>query len=74
MHEPRWHGEFRKCSDLFTISKTDDGFCCSFNTISLAEGFAECLAEGLAKGLAKGLQEGSKDPLQIAHVSEYVSE
>ena len=41
MHEPRWHGEFRKCSDLFTISKTDDGFCCSFNTISLAEGFAK---------------------------------
>ena len=37
----RWHGEFRKCSDLFTISKTDDGFCCSFNTISLAEGFAK---------------------------------
>ena len=37
----RWHGEFRKCSDLFTITKTDDGFCCSFNTISLAEGFAK---------------------------------
>ena len=37
----RWQGEFRKCSDLFSISKTDDGFCCSFNTISLAEGFAK---------------------------------
>ena len=37
----RWHGEYRKCADLFKISKTDDGFCCSFNTISLAEGFAK---------------------------------
>jgi len=25
---------------MFTSSKTDDGFCCSFNTVSLAEGFA----------------------------------
>ena len=37
----RWHGEFRNCSDMFTSSKTDDGFCCSFNTVSLAEGFAK---------------------------------
>ena len=36
----RWHGEFRNCSQMFTSSKTDDGFCCSFNTVSLAEGFA----------------------------------
>ena len=26
---------------MFTSSKTDDGFCCSFNTVSLAEGFAK---------------------------------
>ena len=37
----RWQGEFRNCSEMFTSSKTDDGFCCSFNTISLAEGFAK---------------------------------
>lgn len=34
----RWHGEYRNCSNMFTSSKTDDGFCCSFNTVSLAEG------------------------------------
>ena len=37
----RWHGEYRNCSEMFTSSKTDDGFCCSFNTVSLAEGFAK---------------------------------
>ena len=26
---------------MFQSSKTDDGFCCSFNTVSLAEGFAK---------------------------------
>ena len=35
----RWHGEFRNCSHMFKVSKTDDGFCCSFNTVSLSEGF-----------------------------------
>ena len=37
----RWHGEYRNCSEMFTSAKTDDGFCCSFNTVSLAEGFAK---------------------------------
>ena len=37
----RWHGEYKNCSDLFRSSKTDDGFCCSFNTVSLAEGFTK---------------------------------
>ena len=37
----RWHGQYRNCSEMFTSSKTDDGFCCSFNTVSLAEGFAK---------------------------------
>ena len=36
----RWHGEYKNCSDLFQSTKTDDGFCCSFNTVSLAEGFS----------------------------------
>ena len=37
----RWHGEFRNCSEMFKVTKTDDGFCCSFNTVSLSEGFAK---------------------------------
>ena len=37
----RWHGEYKNCSDLFRSSKTDDGFCCSFNIVSLAEGFTK---------------------------------
>ena len=37
----RWHGEYQNCSELFESTKTDDGFCCSFNTVSLAEGFAK---------------------------------
>ena len=37
----RWHGEYQNCSDLFQSTKTDDGFCCSFNTVSLAEGFSK---------------------------------
>ena len=28
-----WRGEERNCSDLFDVRKTDDGFCCSFNTL-----------------------------------------
>ena len=28
-----WRGEERQCSDLFDVRKTDDGFCCSFNTL-----------------------------------------
>ena len=37
----RWHGEYKNCSDLFRSSKTDDGFCCSFNIVNLAEGFTK---------------------------------
>ena len=37
----RWHGEFRNCSEMFKVTKTDDGFCCSFNTVSLSQGFAK---------------------------------
>ena len=37
----RWHGEFRNCRDLFKMIKTDDGFCCSFNTINIEETFVK---------------------------------
>lgn len=32
-----WHGEAVNCSDVFQTSRTDVGFCCSFNTIKLEE-------------------------------------
>ena len=28
-----WRGEEKNCTDLFDVRKTDDGFCCSFNTL-----------------------------------------
>ena len=37
----RWHGEFRNCTDIFKMMKTDDGFCCSFNTIGVEDSFAK---------------------------------
>ena len=37
----RWQGEYRNCSEMFKVTKTDNGFCCSFNTISVSEGFAK---------------------------------
>jgi hypothetical protein len=27
----KWRGEVTACSDLFSMHKTDAGFCCSFN-------------------------------------------
>jgi hypothetical protein len=27
----KWRGEVTACNDLFTMHKTDAGFCCSFN-------------------------------------------
>ena len=36
----RWQGEYRKCSEMFTMTKTDDGYCCSFNTVSVQSTFA----------------------------------
>ena len=34
-----WRGEERKCSDLFEVRKTDEGFCCSLNTLDLADSY-----------------------------------
>ena len=28
-----WHGQIEKCSELFSITRTDAGFCCSFNVV-----------------------------------------
>ena len=28
------------CSELFKMTKTDDGFCCAFNTISVQSSYA----------------------------------
>ncbi len=32
-----WQGETVNCTDIFQESRTDVGFCCSFNAIKLAE-------------------------------------
>lgn len=32
-----WRGELNNCSDLFDIRQTDDGFCCSFNTLDQSQ-------------------------------------
>ena len=29
----QWQGERRKCGDLFSLLKTDSGYCCSFNAV-----------------------------------------
>ena len=36
----RWQGSYTDCSDLFKLVKTDDGFCCSFNSISVQSSYA----------------------------------
>ena len=37
---PRWQGNYTACSELFKMTKTDDGFCCAFNTISVQSSYA----------------------------------
>ena len=32
-----WQGGVENCMDLFSISRTDAGFCCSFNVVRLGE-------------------------------------
>ena len=32
-----WYGEPYDCSDLFKVRPTDNGFCCSFNTLTMEE-------------------------------------
>ena len=34
-----WKGEEVDCNDIFTIQKTDNGFCCSFNALKPTEQF-----------------------------------
>ena len=33
----QWNGKAVKCGDLFAVRRTDGGFCCSFNTVRMAE-------------------------------------
>ena len=33
----RWQGDYRNCSHMFKVKKTDDGYCCSFNTFEVSE-------------------------------------
>ena len=32
-----WYGTKYDCSDLFKLRPTDNGFCCSFNTLAMGE-------------------------------------
>ena len=32
-----WFGFQRDCGDLFDVRPTDNGFCCSFNTLKMSE-------------------------------------
>lgn len=32
-----WEGKEVNCKDIFEIRRTDNGYCCSFNTIKMAE-------------------------------------
>ena len=34
-----WKGKKINCSEIFNIRKTDNGFCCSFNTLKVSEMF-----------------------------------
>ena len=29
----KWQGQIVKCPELFSVRRTDDGYCCSFNTL-----------------------------------------
>ena len=32
-----WFGAKYKCTELFDVRPTDNGFCCSFNTLKMSE-------------------------------------
>ena len=32
-----WQGKMVSCTELFSVRRTDDGFCCSFNTLRMSE-------------------------------------
>ena len=33
----KWQGQTVPCTELFQVRRTDNGFCCSFNTINIDE-------------------------------------
>ena len=33
----QWQGEAKDCADLFTLAKSDSGYCCSFNLVDTDE-------------------------------------
>lgn len=32
-----WQGELVNCTDIFEVRRTDNGYCCSFNTLRMSE-------------------------------------
>ena len=52
-----WRGEERKCSDLFDVRKTDDGFCCSFNTLEQKQNLdISLVVQSQPAGVAGGIE------------------
>merc|ERR1712106_771114 len=45
-----WQGEVVNCTDFFSIRRTDNGYCCSFNTLPMSEQFAS--ASEISGGVA----------------------
>ena len=51
-----WRGEQRKCSDIFDVRKTDDGFCCSFNTLEQKQNLdISLVVQSQPAGIAGGI-------------------
>ena len=51
-----WRGEQRKCSDIFDVRKTDDGFCCSFNTLEQSQNLdISLVVQSQPAGIAGGI-------------------
>ena len=51
-----WRGEQRKCSDIFEVRKTDDGFCCSFNTLEQSQNLdISLVVQSQPAGIAGGI-------------------
>ena len=51
-----WRGERRKCSDIFEVRKTDDGFCCSFNTLEQKQNLdISLVVQSQPPGIAGGI-------------------
>ena len=50
-------GEERRCSDLFDVRKTDDGFCCSFNTLEQKQNLdISLVVQSQPAGVAGGIE------------------